>query len=151
MEKDLNVGKTFEFCGLKYKVTEVPHSIGNPFSKCELCGLKHNGRKLCLGNSCNCGECFGWDRKDGKDVIFVLNEKMNMEAIDRILSLRKEIANLEQLEDEVKRLREHNTSLANSNRRLMEENRTLKNNLENIYININRAIKKEIYKGIDKK
>ena len=146
---NIKVGEKLEYCGLTYKAREVDINITHPYDKCELCDLKDGKRKLCLNNFCKCGSCFGRERKDGKDIIFIREDK-HKRMIDKFLSIQKEIAQVENLKAENEILKEHNHHLAESNRRLMEQNKNFEQQLKNIYVNINKAIKNEVYKFMTK-
>ena len=140
----------FNFVGLEYKAVTVDHDIHNPFYKCALCDLNNNGKKHCLSNLCKCGSCFGWDRHDGKDVIFVLANGASKEVADEILKMKRELAQAHELHNENERLKERNAKLVEANHKLLRQNMQFEAQITTIYANINRAIKKEIYKYMDK-
>jgi len=147
---DIKVDDYFEFCGLSYKAMEVAHDPMTPFDKCKLCDLNKDGRKLCLSNTCNCGSCAGFARRDGKDIIFTLDETANSDVFRKLIALRKELANMDALIHENRILKERNRALAKKNLELVEQNKKFKEQLKTIYANINRAIKAEVYKHMNK-
>ena len=151
MKEDIEIDKTLKFAGLEYKAVTVDYNAHNPFYKCALCDLNDNGKKHCLSNLCHCGSCFGWDRFDGKDIIFVLANGTSKEVANEILKMKRDLAQVNVLRQENEMLKERNEKLVKENHKLMNQNMQFEAQLTTIYANINRAIKAEVYKHMDKR
>ena len=146
MQDYVSLNEEFNFCGITYKPFVVDKDPLASYAKCELCDLYCDGRKLCLNNSCHCGSCAGWSRRDGKEVVFVADKKEKTNAFKKLLAMRNDIARVNNLIHNNEMLREQNKRLAEENRRLTEQNRKFQEQLKTIYANINKAIKTEVYK-----
>ena len=152
-ELEIPVGSYFKYCGLTYKAVKVSDNAIDPhnyLSKCELCALNRNGRKLCLSDSCECGYCSSWTRGDAKEIVFTLNEDLDPKTVDKIISVRKELAEVNDLRRDNAYLKRQKKILTDENRKLKEQNEDFKRQLKTVYANINKAIKTEIYKYFTK-
>lgn len=151
-ENYVEVDGVFKYCDITYRAKEVPHDAKNPYYKCKMCDLNYKGyQKLCLSNYCKCGECFGWERKDGNDIIFLVDDGISKEYVEKMIEARKKLAKMEVIEEENRRLRERNKKLTETNMKLVEQCQNYEKQLGNIYANINKAIKAEVYKFMTKK
>lgn len=147
------IGERFEFQGNIY-VTKKYNGVVGDSNHCEACDLKVNGKRLCLNNECNCGECGYIYNPHGKALVFknvakalkIPNEDAekwkavfveNMRLRNRVISL----------EEQVETFKKQKTDLINENMVLREKKTALENQMRHIYANITTAIKKEVYKN----
>lgn len=139
----MRIVDNLEFEGITYVAQNYDPSWG--VNQCDACDLNIGGRKRCLNNACDCGDCGkGWG-SDYNHIVF---------KITKLTPEQKAKLRVEQLEREVESLKTQNKRLTY---RLRKANETIekyqnkindfKSQMEHIYGKINLAIKREIYKN----
>ena len=111
--------------------------------QCNFCDLYVGNKKLCLDNSCPCGECGFLGTR-----CYVF-KKINVKAEDMAnLTIELLKNRIDELEVELREERRTKIKLIKEKNELYDKFNKLQTQMQNIYANINTAIKKEIYKNL---
>lgn len=144
---EYKIGETIEHGDLSYTVVKAVPGV----DQCSQCDLCIGRRKLCFRNSFDVGDCgYAYNRRrDGNNVVFKLLD-YSKASPDEIKAVKEEQKLIMLLHDN-EALKEENCRLREVNRELTEKNSAYKSQLKSIYANINVAIKREIYKNMNKR